>query len=149
MKHATEIKITDNGRGYDEKKLRLKISDKPDHEGIAFDDRPIGMHGDGLKRLCAASLNMPFEIILRSRNWVANPKKAIEEVDGKNAEELVFIVNDTEEITGSETRILKPTPEFLAYMANAERKILNLRKLLGRKNEVIYRNEQRGEILID
>lgn len=83
------IKIFDDGRGYDYRKLGLIHSDKEDKEAAS------GKFGEGLKMLAVAALRMGTDVSLYSRNWQAKPKSVSQQIDNKEVKQLCFDVTSS------------------------------------------------------
>ena len=91
-----EIKIYDNGRGYNARLLGLFYSTKDSSQG----DSPSGKFGEGIKMMCAASLRRGIDVTLRSQDWSAKAKVAQQEIDGREINQLVYDV--THAVKGKE-----------------------------------------------
>lgn len=124
-----KIKFSDDGRGYDYKKLGIFMSDK-DHESSS------GKWGEGLKMISAAALRSGIKMELHSREWIATPYAKTENIDGKETNQLCFsvikqvhenskIIDDGDHISEvSSTIFSDPTSELINEFRNIHEKVL-------------------------
>ncbi len=149
---AKAVAITDDGRGYDYRKLGLEFSDKPENNDDSFDSGAAGRFGEGLKRLCAATVGNGngSRVLLQSRNWIAEARierVVADELTGKTAGQLVFSVDlDGSNTDGSVTMIWDPPKDILACLSRADKKVLLIRRKVD-NTPPLFRNDKHGEIL--
>ena len=126
-----ELKIYDDGTGYDSRLLGFFHSTKDDSSGA-------GKFGEGLKMLCVASLRKGVGVTLQSNNWSAKPRALRQEVDGRKIDQLVFDVthatkeqkidNDNDVYQSSSTTFSNITPELLREFREINKKVLTVEK---------------------
>lgn len=126
------IEFSDDGRGFDYRKLELDLSDKPgDEEWKASEVRKSrGQHGEGLKLAAASAILEGMGVEIYSKNWKAVPVKERLTVDGMVAHRLSFEVSlrqDGGVRRGSRTVFHNPTPAVLEELARVEKSVLPFR----------------------
>jgi len=126
--NISDVKIYDDGRGYDSRMLPLLTSGKKGNEDSA------GKFGEGLKMICAASIRSGMNVTLQSREWLAKSRAEGQEIDGRHFETLVFdvvhSVKSDKNIDGdsirqkSSTSFSNPTEAFLQEFRQIDKKVL-------------------------
>ncbi len=134
-----EIKISDNGRGYNSQLLGLFSSTKEGTESS-------GKFGEGLKMLSSAALRNGIGMTLSSRDWVAKPEAVKRTIDGKEVNQLAFnVVHDIKKSNsssgGSSTTFNNLTNQFIEEFRTIDKKVLSIQN----KNPI--EKTTKGEIL--
>lgn len=142
------IRFSDDGRGYDHRKLRIDYSDKPESgesQPQKYTKGAAGMHGEGLKLVSVACLRLGIPMQIRSRDWLAVPRVQSEEIDGKTVQELVYDVELGHSALpkGSRTDFFSPPMELVDYVNNIGRSALPFREHVP----VIYSDSDGNQII--
>lgn len=123
-KPVERIQFSDNGIGYDSIYTVLRHSNKKDRETQS------GKFGEGLKMISAAALRHNVDIVFRSQNWSARPRRRKTRIDGENKElELLCqeVITGYEKRTGSFTIFRNPSPELIAEILSFKERIIDFR----------------------
>ncbi|MCX6770956.1 MAG: hypothetical protein NTX79_02775 [Candidatus Micrarchaeota archaeon] len=97
QQEIANIRIVDNGKGYDSGHLAALITDKTPGSGV-------GQFGEGLKLLSTAALRLNIKVKFESRDWVAQPFSGIQKLDGKDRDFLCYrILSGVSPRSGSAT----------------------------------------------
>ncbi|MBN1282565.1 MAG: hypothetical protein JXA24_02185, partial [Proteobacteria bacterium] len=142
------VAFSDNGRGFDYRKLGIDFSDKPNGGSAEGAAGPVGQFGDGLKLAIASALAEGMQVEVFSRDWRAVPRWKRINVDGRRAHRLCFDVEagGRRAIKGSRTIFHKPTAAFLRYLGQIKSKALHFRPRYsplysdGRGNSIVDRS---------
>ncbi len=114
-----EVVIEDDGTGYDWRLLSLLYSTKSDNS------LSVGQHGEGLKLAAAAACREGIPLVLRSRDWLIEPRAKEEEVDGHAVKRLCFTgEEELEAIVGSRTIFEAPGGDLIEEVFKIPEKVL-------------------------
>ncbi|MBI5047091.1 hypothetical protein HZC07_05175 [Candidatus Micrarchaeota archaeon] len=142
-KKVEGISFSDDGRGYDYRKLGLLYSDKPKTK--ANSRGPVGKFGEGLKMLCAVCVREEIPMRIQSRDWSGIPRAERVEIDGEIAHQLIFdIQTGLEPRIGSRDEFYSPPQQLIDDVVAVGKSVLSFRQEL-----VVLHADDKGNRIIE